>query len=91
MFHKIFLLGLVAITFLLFSYIQNFHESINFGSSITNLSVSSELVYSEQEKINLDISKSQSLDYIMESSRVQNMVPVDDVEFLTVTQRLAFK
>ena len=91
MFHKFFLLGLVGITFLLFSYIQNFHESINFGSNITNLSVSSELVYSEQEKINLDISRSQSLDYIMESSRVQNMVPVDDVMFISVTKRLAYK
>ena len=91
MFHKFFLLGLVGIVFLLFSYIQNFHESINFGSNITNLSVNSELVYSEQEKINLDISRSQSLDYIMESSRVQNMVPVDDVMFISVTKRLAYK
>ena len=91
MFHKLFFLGLLTITFLLFSYIQNFHESINFGSSITNLSVSSELVYSEKERINLDISKSQSLDFIMESGRVKNMVPVSDIEFLTITNRLALK
>mgnify|MGYP006444742549 FL=1 len=91
MFHKFFLLGLVSITLLLFSYIQNFHESINFGSSITNLSVNSELVYSEKEKINLDISRSQSLDYIMESGRVQNMIPASDVKFISVTNRLALK
>lgn len=91
MFHKLFFLGLVTITFLLFSYIQNFHESINFGSSITNLSVNSELVYSEQEKINLDISRSQSLDAIQVSSKVQNMVPASKVDFISVTQRLAYK
>lgn len=91
MFHKFFLLGLVSITFLLFSYIQNFHESINFGSSITNLSVNSELVYSEQEKINLDISRSQSLDYIIESTRIQNMVPASNVQFISVSNRLALK
>jgi len=88
---KIFLFGFIFIAFLLFSYIQNFHESINFGSSLTSLSVQSELVYTEMEKINLDISKAQSLDHIQSSIKVREMVPVKSVEFLNIQKQVAFK
>ena len=88
---KSYLFGFIFIVFLLFSYIQNFHESINFGSDLTNLSVTSEVVYSEKEKINLDISKSQSLDFIQSSKNIELMVPVKSVEFLTLQSNIAKK
>ena len=85
------LFGFAFIVFLLFSYIQNFHESINFAADLTNLSFRSEIVYSEKEKINLDISKFQSLDIITSSTIVSKMVPVKNVEFLKLQANLARK
>jgi len=86
-----FLFGFAFILFLLFSYIQNFHESINFAADLTNLSFRSEVVYSEKEKINLDISRYQSLDIITNSTVVSKMIPVKNVEFLKLQSKLAKK
>ena len=69
-------IGVVGVVFMI-----NFNSSATMGYNLTRLESERDELKTAQEQQNINLSRSQSLEYIRTSQRVGIMVPVNEVEY----------
>ena len=69
-------IGVVGVVFMI-----NFNNSATMGYQLTRLEAERDKLKTVQEQQNINLSRSQSLDYIRTSQRVGGMIPVNEVEY----------
>jgi sensor histidine kinase regulating citrate/malate metabolism len=76
MFMLTMLIGLLSVVFLI-----NANQKATFGYEITRLEEQRDAILTSRDQKNIEISNSQSFSYIMESEKIQRMVPVSEVHY----------
>lgn len=76
MFMLTMLIGLLSVVFLV-----NANQKATYGYEITRLEEQRESIIVHRDQQNIEISESQSFDYIMQSDKIQRMVPVREVHY----------
>lgn len=76
MFMLTMLIGLLSVVFLV-----NANNRTTYGYEISKLENERDQILNYREQQNVNISKSQSRDYIMQSEKVQRMVPVSEIHY----------
>jgi cytochrome c-type biogenesis protein CcmE len=85
-----FYVGRVSLMFILmafialmgFIYLYNFNANATIGYELSRLEYERDKLLTVQEQNNIDLSKSQSLDYIKQSSAITGMVKAHTVEYV---------
>ena len=92
-----FYVGKISLMFILmafiavlgFIYLYDFNANATVGYELSKLEYERNKLLTVQEQNSIDISKSQSLEYIMQSSSVRKMVKVSSVDYLGKDTALA--
>lgn len=70
-------------------YLVNFNSNATVGYELSRLEYERNKLMTIKEQNNIDLSRSQSLEYIKSSAQVSQMVPVNTVQYYDVNGALA--
>jgi putative AlgH/UPF0301 family transcriptional regulator len=71
-------------------YMVNFNSNATMGYQLTRLEYERDSLKTIKEQQNINLSRSQSLEYIRTSSKVAGMVPVQQVEYVSPDSNIAY-
>jgi thiamine biosynthesis protein ThiC len=96
---KPFVVGRISLSFILMLFIGfvgvvfmvNFNGNATMGYQLTKLESERDKLKTVKEQQNINLSKSQSLEFIRTSQRVNSMIPVSEIEYYDGELAVAYR